>query len=143
MAINFLFNIKLHKHLILISIIGWAINTNAQNTSDILLMDNHYKKTSDTTITSNAFSPIKSVILMPLWLYKQFISEQLSASCEFHPSCSIFCKESIKHYGPLKGILLGADRLTRCHGNAHSENQSYLKKKHNNNIENPPSFYSF
>ena len=47
--------------------------------------------------------------------YQLFISSQDKPSCNFTPSCSRFTTEIIKRGGLLKGIMLGADRLTRCH----------------------------
>lgn len=117
-------------------------NSFSQNSSDIELINNSNIQNNNNNNKANK-SFVKHIFLFPLWIYKKVVSEQLSASCEFYPSCSVFCKESIILYGPIKGILLGADRLTRCHGAAHSENESYLKTKNDNKIENPPSFYSF
>ncbi len=54
-------------------------------------------------------------------LYKSLIADQLSSSCEFDPSCSVFSRQALSHYGPVKGFFLSTDRLTRCHGNAHGE----------------------
>lgn len=36
-------------------------------------------------------------------------------SCRFTPSCSQYAKEVVHKYGPLKGGLLAAYRLLRCH----------------------------
>lgn len=47
--------------------------------------------------------------------YQVFISTQDVPSCRFKPSCSNFTSEAIREGGAVRGILLGADRLTRCH----------------------------
>ena len=49
-----------------------------------------------------------------LYVYQNFISQHLSASCLYHPSCSDFSKQSVKEYGIFKGSLLSFDRLNRC-----------------------------
>ncbi|HUV29723.1 MAG TPA: membrane protein insertion efficiency factor YidD [Acidobacteriota bacterium] len=48
-------------------------------------------------------------------LYQVAVSSQDVPSCRFTPSCSRFAAEAIRRGGLLKGILLGADRLSRCH----------------------------
>lgn len=35
--------------------------------------------------------------------------------CQFSPSCSEFTIESIRNKGTIRGILAGADRISRCH----------------------------
>ena len=47
-------------------------------------------------------------------IYKKHFSKQISASCEFHNTCSSFTNDAIKRQGFGKGFLLGIDRLTRC-----------------------------
>ncbi len=36
-------------------------------------------------------------------------------NCVFLPTCSEYTKEAIIKYGPIKGIALGARRISRCH----------------------------
>jgi len=47
--------------------------------------------------------------------YRRFIGSQDIPSCCFAPSCSEFTQEALQRRGPLRGVLLGADRITRCH----------------------------
>ncbi len=51
-------------------------------------------------------------------LYQTFISSQDKPSCVFHPSCSRYTEEAIKKYGIIKGVIMGAERLERCHPQA-------------------------
>ena len=60
------------------------------------------------------YNPVSMVMGGLLYVYQNAISQQLSANCLFHPSCSEFSKQSIVHYGLFKGVFLSADRLTRC-----------------------------
>ncbi|MDA7501719.1 membrane protein insertion efficiency factor YidD [Chitinophagales bacterium] len=53
--------------------------------------------------------------------YKSFISSQDGQSCGFHPSCSVYSLQAVQDYGPLKGLLMGFDRICRCHGMAPSQ----------------------
>jgi len=39
----------------------------------------------------------------------------LPSSCRFEPSCSRYFVEAVETHGPLRGTLLGAQRICRCH----------------------------
>ncbi|HBB66582.1 MAG TPA: membrane protein insertion efficiency factor YidD [Elusimicrobia bacterium] len=36
-------------------------------------------------------------------------------ACRFHPTCSEYSFQSIKRHGILRGALLSASRIVRCH----------------------------
>lgn len=48
-------------------------------------------------------------------LYQATLSGQDVGVCRFTPSCSRFAAEAIRRGGLIRGVLLGADRVTRCH----------------------------
>ncbi len=48
-------------------------------------------------------------------LYKLFISPWLGDNCRFHPSCSVYCSETIERFGFFKGAYLGFKRILKCH----------------------------
>nr|WP_281169295.1 membrane protein insertion efficiency factor YidD [Spirochaeta cellobiosiphila] len=48
-------------------------------------------------------------------LYQSYISSQDRPSCVFSPTCSEYTRQAIQLYGPVKGSLMGAERLLRCH----------------------------
>ena len=56
--------------------------------------------------------------LLMIKLYQTFISSQDRPSCVFEPSCSRYTAEAIKKQGFIKGIIMGAERLQRCHPQA-------------------------
>ncbi len=61
---------------------------------------------------------LKSIILF----YKGAISPLFLPRCRYTPSCSEFALQSIKKYGPYKGLWLSIKRLSKCHplgGNGH------------------------
>jgi hypothetical protein len=47
--------------------------------------------------------------------YQRFISPGLPPSCIYTPSCSQYTFEAIEKYGALRGTLMGARRIARCH----------------------------
>jgi putative membrane protein insertion efficiency factor len=47
--------------------------------------------------------------------YRSFISPMLPPSCRFTPSCSLYTIQAIEKYGLLRGCLMGARRVLRCH----------------------------
>ncbi|MCQ2153330.1 MAG: membrane protein insertion efficiency factor YidD [Bacteroidales bacterium] len=40
---------------------------------------------------------------------------KIGPTCRFTPSCSQYALEAFRKYGPLKGFLLSAKRILRCH----------------------------
>jgi hypothetical protein len=58
---------------------------------------------------------LTQLLLVPLRLYKAFLSPLLPPSCRFHPSCSVYAMGAISVHGPLKGTWLAFRRVTRCH----------------------------
>jgi putative component of membrane protein insertase Oxa1/YidC/SpoIIIJ protein YidD len=49
-------------------------------------------------------------------LYKLYISSQDGPHCTFSLTCSSYAKQALRKKGLVKGFLLAADRLLRCHG---------------------------
>lgn len=58
---------------------------------------------------------IRSLCLALLRFYQIFISPLKGPSCRFIPTCSQYTYDAIKLHGPLRGLILGAGRLARCH----------------------------
>jgi uncharacterized protein len=48
-------------------------------------------------------------------VYRRYVSPMLPTSCRYTPSCSLFALQAIEKYGVLRGVLMGALRLLRCH----------------------------
>jgi putative component of membrane protein insertase Oxa1/YidC/SpoIIIJ protein YidD len=88
-----------------------------------------------------SFNPIKMILFVPLYLYQKFVSEQVSATCEFEPSCSNFGLQSIGQLGFIKGLFLTADRLTRCNGEAQPETKYYLIDHQSGKVIDEPRMY--
>ena len=58
---------------------------------------------------------MRSFLLAALRVYRRWISPALPASCRFEPTCSAYAMTAIKRHGVLKGTMLTAGRLARCH----------------------------
>ena len=58
------------------------------------------------------------ILLGAIWLYRLLVSPifyALGARCRFHPSCSVYAGECIRHYGPWRGSWRAVKRLGKCH----------------------------
>jgi uncharacterized protein len=63
---------------------------------------------------------LKKIITFPFLVlirfYQYVLSPYLGGSkCRYTPTCSQYTLEAIQKYGPIKGIYLGAKRLSKCH----------------------------
>ncbi|MDR2214287.1 MAG: membrane protein insertion efficiency factor YidD [Nevskiaceae bacterium] len=47
--------------------------------------------------------------------YQLIISPHLGQCCRFHPSCSCYAKEAVQRHGALRGSVMAARRVLRCH----------------------------
>lgn len=59
-------------------------------------------------------NPVSLVYGSSLYVYQNYFSQHLSASCLYDPSCSDFSKHAVNEFGLIKGTLLSFDRLSRC-----------------------------
>jgi putative membrane protein insertion efficiency factor len=58
---------------------------------------------------------LKSMLQIPVRLYRLLISPVLRPSCRFQPTCSAYMLEALERHGALKGLILGLARLLKCH----------------------------
>jgi len=58
---------------------------------------------------------MKSLALGALRLYKRWISPAFPPSCRYVPTCSEYAMEAIERYGALRGGMMAAWRVLRCH----------------------------
>lgn len=57
---------------------------------------------------------VRRILVIPIAFYQRVISPLLPHRCRFYPSCSVYAKEAILRYGPVKGGWLALKRLFRC-----------------------------
>jgi putative membrane protein insertion efficiency factor len=48
-------------------------------------------------------------------LYRVFLSPLFRGACRFEPSCSVYTEQAILKYGLIRGSIMGARRVARCH----------------------------
>jgi uncharacterized protein len=58
--------------------------------------------------------PVARVLLVPIHLYRRWISPVLPPTCRFEPSCSAYAVEALTTHGALRGTWLTVRRLARC-----------------------------
>jgi uncharacterized protein len=58
---------------------------------------------------------VRLALVALLRLYKHVISPLLPPACRFYPSCSQYAAQAIEKHGVLRGSILAAKRLARCH----------------------------
>jgi len=58
---------------------------------------------------------MKSLLILLLRAYQLAISPLLGQSCRFYPTCSNYAITAIREHGTLKGVMLAAVRLGKCH----------------------------
>ena len=148
---NTLLNMKTSLFVLIIFVPAFCLSQNSSVCYDYYM--NYYSIKTDNSITKKTNSDYRysgineSILIKPfsfiIWFYKQHISEQLASDCSFEPSCSRFSYRSIHEFGLLKGIILTADRLTRCNDHAYPDAPRYLININNAKVIDNPSFYRF
>ncbi len=87
------------------------------------------------------YNPISLSLSASLYAYRQFISPQLGSNCIYHTSCSTFGKESINIHGFTKGVILTADRISRCNRIAGSDAAFHRIDQDRGQIRDEPTRY--
>jgi uncharacterized protein len=57
----------------------------------------------------------RQLLMWAIRAYQLAISPMLGPRCRFYPSCSCYAHTAIQRYGALRGSLMGARRILRCH----------------------------
>ncbi len=65
------------------------------------------------------FGPLRQaaivVLAAPIHLYRYTLSSFIGHACRFQPTCSAYALEALHVHGPVKGLVLSARRIARCH----------------------------
>jgi putative membrane protein insertion efficiency factor len=54
-------------------------------------------------------------LVFVIYLYRFSFGQFFKNSCRFYPSCSHYAEEALLKYGPIKGSIMAARRIGRCH----------------------------
>ena len=55
------------------------------------------------------------LVLVPVYIYRLFVSPLLGPRCRFQPTCSEYAIDAVKLHGPWAGLWLTGKRLVQCH----------------------------
>jgi len=58
---------------------------------------------------------VKRIVLLPVHLYRKWISPLKPPTCRFYPTCSAYALEAVEKHGAMRGIGLTAKRIAKCH----------------------------
>ncbi len=58
---------------------------------------------------------MRVIFILLIDLYRLVARPLMPRACRFHPSCSDYTREALIQHGVLRGIILGARRMFRCH----------------------------
>jgi putative membrane protein insertion efficiency factor len=61
----------------------------------------------------------RTVVAVPIRLYRRLISPALGRRCKYQPTCSAYALQAIRTYGILRGVVLAGWRLLRCNPWSH------------------------
>jgi len=62
---------------------------------------------------------VKRLLLAPIAAYQRLVSPALPRRCRYEPTCSAYATQSIRRFGPARGLLLACWRLLRCNPFSH------------------------
>ncbi|MBU6476006.1 MAG: membrane protein insertion efficiency factor YidD [Alphaproteobacteria bacterium] len=60
-------------------------------------------------------SLLSRFLLFLIRVYQYTVSPFTGRSCRYHPTCSSYTATAIRRFGALRGSVLGAKRICRCH----------------------------
>lgn len=62
---------------------------------------------------------MKRLLLAPITAYQRLVSPALPRRCRYEPTCSAYASQSVRRFGPVRGLLLACWRLLRCNPFSH------------------------
>lgn len=58
---------------------------------------------------------MKRILQALVLVYRKFISPWKPPTCRFYPTCSAYAMEALEKHGAVKGTVLTAKRIAKCH----------------------------
>ena len=60
-------------------------------------------------------SLLAKIVALPVHAYRLVFSSWVGFNCRYQPTCSAYALEALERHGAIKGSLLAARRIGRCH----------------------------
>ncbi|MEN8837370.1 MAG: membrane protein insertion efficiency factor YidD [Celeribacter marinus] len=60
-------------------------------------------------------TPLAFIVSLPVRTYRLVFSPIVGFNCRYQPTCSAYAMEALEKHGAIKGSLLAAKRIGRCH----------------------------
>jgi putative membrane protein insertion efficiency factor len=106
-----------YRSLALFSLIlvwSWLIFS-PEGLSDNFAMKGPKEKTGYSSSSQHIETSSATIVFLEgIQLYQKRIASVRGIECGFRPSCSHYAASSIQDQGPVIGLMMTADRLTRC-----------------------------
>ena len=139
-------NVKFFRVILIICGTGLIYNTELFGQSDFEALKRY--SVTRREILGSKKSVTRSYQTLPLFplgifygLYRNVISEQISANCAFDLSCSRFSARAYSKMGFIKAGFLTFDRLTRCHPSISNETPPFLFNTKSGKVVDEPETY--
>lgn len=58
---------------------------------------------------------MRALLIGVIRLYQRLLSPLLGPRCRFHPTCSAYAVQALEQHGVVRGSVLAARRVVRCH----------------------------
>ena len=58
---------------------------------------------------------MRALLIGVIRLYQRLLSPLLGPRCRFHPTCSAYAVQALEQHGVVRGSVLAARRIARCH----------------------------
>jgi putative membrane protein insertion efficiency factor len=65
--------------------------------------------------TIKSVRAVSDIIIILIKFYRKYMSPLKKPSCRFYPTCSAYAIQALEKYGAVKGSLLAAKRILKCH----------------------------
>ncbi len=60
-------------------------------------------------------TPLARLVALPVRAYRLLLSPWVGHGCRYQPTCSAYALEALEKHGAIKGSILAARRVGRCH----------------------------
>jgi putative component of membrane protein insertase Oxa1/YidC/SpoIIIJ protein YidD len=95
---------KNERYMHILLIFGFVFLTSAQGQTPPL----------DSLYASDSLGIGSRILLKPIQWWQHFSYANPSMNCQFEKSCSNFMVQAVQEKGPIRGVIVGTDRIVRC-----------------------------